>query len=601
MKSKLIIGLLILTLIAVPLFATACEEEVTPPGEEEEEGPPPGEEEEEGDWWDEFGEPQYGGEITLWVNSLRNNFDSANWMELVTYWFEPLFIPDWTLDREICDFKTTFVSEEYYVGGLAESWEWPDTQTMVIQIREGVYWQDKPPVNGREFTAYDVEYHFNRLMGTGSGFTEPNPMYGMFLGTFNKVTATDKYTVVVEFNSPAFWVNFRSILETIIQSMEAQEVVEQYEGINDERRAIGTGPFMLTDYDPGTSMTLEANPNYWGYDERYPENQLPYADSVKVMCIPDTSTALAALRSGQIDLINFLDWKQAQNLAESNPELQQAELPYQGWDLSMRVDKSPFTDIRVRKALQMALDRETIAETYYGGTVDGKPAGLISPAITGYCLPYDEWPAELQAEYSYDPDTAMALLAEAAADGVFEPNEYGGFDTVCQATTTDDLGLLQIIQSQFKDIGVYMDIETYDPVVSRSMISAGEHEQLVAGPGCGPVGAPSALISTHHSANPANASRSQDPIFDALSESMNVVSDPAEAQQLMIEADQRYLSQHYTVMTFPLVVFNVWQPYLKGYSGEGGIGGPMEMITPFWTVAFARCWIDQDLKESMGY
>ena len=69
-------------------------------------------------------------------------------------------------------------------------------------------------------------------------------------------------------------------------------------------------------------MTFSKNTQYWGYDERYPQNRLPYADKLKVLMIPDPATKLAALRTGKIDMINMIDWQQAVSLAKTNPELQ---------------------------------------------------------------------------------------------------------------------------------------------------------------------------------------------------------------------------------------------------------------------------------------
>ena len=80
--------------------------------------------------------------------------------------------------------------------------------------------------------------------------------------------------------------------------------------------------------------------------------------------------------------------------------------------IDLRVDKAPFTDIRVRKALQMAIDLDTIAKTYYGGTTDGTPYGLLGPAQMGWYTPFDEWPADVKAGYTYNPEGANLFNAE---------------------------------------------------------------------------------------------------------------------------------------------------------------------------------------------
>ena len=88
------------------------------------------------------------------------------------------------------------------------------------------------------------------------------------------------------------------------------EVIEQYGDVQDWRNLVGTGPFMLTDVVEGSSMTYVKNPDYWGYDEKYPQNRLPYVDELRVLVMPEEATVMSALRSGQLDfhfLINNLD------------------------------------------------------------------------------------------------------------------------------------------------------------------------------------------------------------------------------------------------------------------------------------------------------
>ena len=76
------------------------------------------------------------------------------------------------MDRNVFDFRTNYIPDDVVVGRLAESWEQPDATTVVFNIRSGVHWHDKAPMNGRELTADDVVFNFHRYLGLGSGFTE---------------------------------------------------------------------------------------------------------------------------------------------------------------------------------------------------------------------------------------------------------------------------------------------------------------------------------------------------------------------------------------------------------------------------------------------
>ncbi len=236
---------------------------------------------------------------------------------------------------------------------------------------------------------------------------------------------------------------------------------------------MGTGPFMIYDYARSRSITYARNPNYWGYDERYPKNKLPYVDNVKVLIIPDDATALAALRSGKIDYIEGQKWQTGPALKQTNPELVQSSLlgSASTGGIQIRCDKAPFTDIRVRTALQMAIDLDTIAKTFYGGTTEGIPYGLIGPLLPDYYTPYTQWPKEVLAGFTYNPEGAKKLLAEAGYPK--------GFKTNVTAPTNADLDLAQIVKSYFSNIGVEMEIKTMEPTSWRNFaVLSKSHDQL---------------------------------------------------------------------------------------------------------------------------
>jgi peptide/nickel transport system substrate-binding protein len=551
-------------------------------------------------WWDKLGEPQYGGTLTYRFKALNAVFDpyypnDAGGTE--HYMYERLFMPNWTTDRNEWDFKTNWFSTSYAVGCLLESWEWPDQQTMSGHIRKGVHWQDKPPANGRELTADDVVFHYDRVFGTGSGFTTPNPVLSAWGAALEEATATDKYTVVFKFKQPSLYINFNMVDDiSTLDMIECPDVVTLGRdpnkpsadgagtGINDWRNACGTGPYILTDFATDSSLTLSRNPNYWGYDERHPKNQLPYTDTVKILCIPDTPTALAALRTGKVDLMDSIDWQQAKSLAQSNPELQQSRSRWAGVVLNMRCDTKPFTDINVRKALQMSVDLETIANSYYGGSVDGTPCGLMNPMYKGWYTPYNEWPKDLQEEYSYNPTKAKQLLADAGY-----PN---GFMTNLYARNTDDLQLLQVMKSYFKDVGVDMEIKTFDGPTFMGLIGDRKQDQMATASWLAFPRPPWISASDLLSNARGNSSVNNDPVYDGLVARQKVAQSEDEAKKLTIEIDMYVLQHHWGVVALPLSVNTIWQPYVKGYTGES--------LSWIYNVVFPRLWIDQDQKKSMG-
>ena len=143
--------------------------------------------------------PEYGGTITVPWNEEGPNPDVmlSGWYHMFTTGvLEKLANGDWGLDRSEFGFKTR-PPVSALTGELVESWSQPDINTVIVKIRQGVHWHDKAPMNGRELDAYDVEYSFHRVTGTGSGFSEPSA-FAWVLKNFKweSITATDKWTVV---------------------------------------------------------------------------------------------------------------------------------------------------------------------------------------------------------------------------------------------------------------------------------------------------------------------------------------------------------------------------------------------------------------------
>jgi peptide/nickel transport system substrate-binding protein len=594
MKMK-VVWLLVSCLMVLSLVLASCggeeeeeeevviptEEEVVTPTEEEVVTPEGGE-----NWWDVFGEPQYGGTITLRSSSDVINWDlysgSNNWAFLH---YETLGGYDMTVNRKIENFKGQYIPAEYQIGLLVESWDCPDYQTVIFHVRHGVTWQDKEPMNGRELTAYDIVYHYHRILGIGGGFTEGTPYYtgSVFFKGLISAEATDKWTVVFKWAEPSNMAFASRIDPHFMNAIEPPDAVELWGDLKDWHHAVGTGPWMLTDYVTDSSITYDKNPNYWRNDERYPENNLPYADTLKILIIPDQSTAYAALRTGKIDIISRVNWEQAQQFQKTNPELLQAEIPAGCSSTGWRNDKAPFSDIRVRKALNMSIDRETIAKTYYGGTADPTPYGMSS--VPGYYTPFEEWPEELQAEYTYNPEGAKKLLAEAGY-----PN---GFDTHIVVSSTSDLDLIQICQDYFKDIGINMEIRVMEPTVFSSYTRAGKHEQMGPAGGHGSYGPLFVDIGRRLSTNATNLTHNDDPWYDEMMAKYDATLDPEEYRKLHIELDMYCIKQHWSLPICLTYSYIVYQPWLKGYAGEN--------IMWSWGFWYARFWIDSDIKEAMGH
>lgn len=544
-----------------------------------------------GNWWDSLGTPQYGGTLIDYSNldfTCWDPYEDSSACICYTAFLEGLFGDDWTVNPSIFNFSTGFRPTDDVAGLLATDWEFTTTNTLTVQLRQNVYWQNIAPVNGRQFTSADVVYNFNREFGLGglaaSPYAANNPISQIITG----VSASDKFTVAFQFNT--------TNVEDILESMEAlngcpmvaSEAVQLWGNVNNWHDAIGTGPFILSDFVDDSSVTFAKNPNYWGYDERYPQNQLPYVKALQILIIPSTSTALAALRTGKIDVMEGLALQDANNLQTSNPSIMHLTMPgQQALSVNPRDDLTPFNNINVRMALQESINLPQIASSYYDGTCSPDPQTLTSYQLTGWGFPYDQWPSSLQTQYAYNPTNAKSLLAAAGY-----PN---GFNTTCIADNSGDLELLQIVQSDFASIGVNMTITPMSPSAWDGYVFTSHAQTGLAYRSAGTLGfsfQPFIQFLLYQTGFPGNYSDSSSTAFDALFPEALAATNVGQVKTLLTQACQIVSQQQFVISLLNPSSFNVYQPWLNGYAGQtfamtGGSSGPM--MIGFYA---SRYWIN---------
>lgn len=501
-----------------------------------------------------------------------------------SFTMEPVSRRNFTIDPKIWGHTVKVADNRYVSGNVLESWEITDPLTLVLHVRKGINWQDKAPVNGRELTAEDIAYSFNRVLGYGTGLSRsPYNTSRTMVEYVESITATDKYTVVFKGKYPCVDLYTNPLDPPLpINAIVPREVVDKYGNLQDWHNIVGTGPFILTDYVSGSSIDFVKNPNYFGYDDRYPKNRLPYVDKARILIITDIATAMSALRTGKIDLIEDLPWSQADNITKSNPELIQVTRPERGHCVWLRVDKAPYDDIRVRKALQMSLDLKSIAASFYGGKVPGIPAGCVGPVITGAAAPYDEWEQEVKDGYAYNQAGAKKLLADAGF-----PN---GFKTTCYVSNTmvasGDIDLYQIIKSYFLDIGVDMTIQILDSASFATGAVGKKLEPMLNGEFAYPY-TPLIAVQSRWSADIRNYGNIIDPVYDALILKAKACVTAEEQMKVVKEADYYMIKHQWSVTVLPRVTSCIYQPWLNGFWGQCELRGP----------DYARFWIDSKLKR----
>jgi peptide/nickel transport system substrate-binding protein len=364
--------------------------------------------------------------------------------------------------------------------------------------------------------------------------------------------------------------------------------VEKWGDVSDWHHAVGTGPFILNDFVPGSSATMVKNPNYWGHDERNPQNKLPYVNKVRIIIIPEKDKALQTFLAGGLDAIDGISIEQAEAIKKTNPEILQIMIPPSGTNtIDPRNDVAPFNDIRVRKAMQMAIDLPGIAKNYYGSSVEPYPSTLSSKCVKlwgeDWAFDYKAWPQDLKDEYAYNPTAARKLLADAG---------YAhGFNTNIVIDSSADLKLLQIVKSYFAQVGIEMEI--------RPMDSNHKHDQLAfSGGTLGLDVEPFRELPRLQTGYPLNIRlRVSDPVFDAFFPRAQAAANLDETKQIFREANEYVARQHFAISLLQKPMqYSLCQPWLKGYHGQFGA---ISWSPPSLSFYAARFWIDQKLKKSL--
>lgn len=352
----------------------------------------------------------------------------------------PLNIFDRLVDIEVDDDGNSKI-----VPSLAESWDISDDGLeYTFHLREGVKFH-----NGNDFTAEDVAYTFHRLLTVdGAVNTEfidqvkgAEELMNGENDTLEGVEVVDDHTVKITLKEP-----FAGFLASIsspgvsIYDSEATEAAGDQFGM-DPALTVGTGPFMFSSWSFNNQLVLTCNEDYWKGASALP--------GVVIKIIPDTETQSMMFESGELDILD-LDYAadSVNRFTETYPD-QIVQGPRVGITyFTMNFNKEPFSDVKVRKAVQMAIDRQAILDALYGGRGQIEQ-GIFPHGLIGFNAD--------QEEIKYDPEGAKALLAEAGyADGF-------DMEIAADSSASDTITMaLEIVSSQLAEVGINAEIKNYD-------------------------------------------------------------------------------------------------------------------------------------------
>jgi peptide/nickel transport system substrate-binding protein len=441
-------------------------------------------------------------------------------------------------------------------GDLAESWTQPSDTTYVFKLRRGVRFHPKPPVDGREVTAEDVRYTFERML------TQPGSNASMYR-SIAKVEAVDRYTVRFTLSEPFAWF-LDMVASPMAGGIVARECVEKFGDLKKPEAVIGTGPWMLESYKPNVSITMVRHPGYFVAG-------LPYIDRVELLVDEDNASRMAAFLSGRYDLgwefpgqINRTDWVQIKDrLRQTRPSLRTTEFASNVVnDLSMRTDQKPWSDVRVRQAVSLALDRREIIESTLEGV--GVVNGPLAAALTDWALPIDQL-GEGARNYRHDPAEAKRLLAAAGYPSGFPAsvcfNSYGS--TVLVDT-------MQLVLKHLKAVGIDARLDQKEYGAYQATCRLGKFDSMGFGPLTPFLEPDNFLFGQYYTGEPRNRSHVKDPALDDLLVRQRRAMD-VKARREVINDIQRHLAkQQYYVHTPAGTYIAVWDGALKNYGPNLG-------------------------------
>src|SRR5215831_4350408 len=431
---------------------------------------------------------------------------------------------------------------------LAERWEAPDDTTYIFHLRQGVHWHNKPPVKGRELVAEDVKFTFDRFLA------EPGNPERQLLEAVDRVEVADRYTVKFRLKEPFVWL-VDILASAICMWIIAPEVVETYGDLKKVESAIGTGPFLLERYEPNVKIVFRRNSDYF-------RPGLPYVDGVEWLILDDESTALAMYRTGQLDAGPGLQWdvRQAdlEALQHSHPHLHYQDMQSNtSTTIWMRTDKPPFHDVRVRRAISHAIDRQGLIDAVW---MRGQPSPDIAPGLAEWSLPIDQL-GEGAKYYQYDPQEARRLLAEAG--------HLKGLQTTLTTTGgygRDLIDAAQMAQRYLKEVGLEAELKLQEYGAYQATTGQGKFEGMAMGPYGGGWEPDSPLYGPYTPAQPRNRGHVNDAKLAAMVREQRQLKNP-EARKHLIFAIQRYAAeQQYYIKLSSQVITASWQPYVQNYA-----------------------------------
>jgi peptide/nickel transport system substrate-binding protein len=444
------------------------------------------------------------------------------------------------------DSRKSQESVESVVPELAERWAWQDGgRALVFFLRKGVRWHD-----GQPFTAKDVKYTFDMVRGApeAEGKLRINPRQDWYANV-TAVEAIDPHTVVFRLRRPQ-----PSLL--ILLATDYSPVYPAHVNAREFRnRCVGTGPFRFKEYRLGEVLVLERNPDYF-----LPNR--PYVDAIRVLMIEERSSQVAAMVVGQAD-INSVSWSRvnAEQAKSSQPKLVVVETSTNVNDnIPINVKRTPFNDVRLRRAVDLALDRKAYIDgVRQGGATIG--TSLLPPPRGVWGMP--------PAEVATLPGRSDGATGRAEAKKLLAEAGYGPDKPLQVAVTTRSAStyveMASWVVDQLRQVGIQGTVDQVDTSVWFSRLTRRDFQIGVNQTGNGVDDPDANFYQNYKCGSPRNYTDYCSPEVDRLIDEQSQATDPAKRLKLVRDLERRLqLDGARVIVGWPTRYVVHW-PHVKGW------------------------------------
>lgn len=447
--------------------------------------------------------------------------------------------------ENILDTLVTLDEAQNVQPSLAHSWEVSeDNLQWVFNLREDVLFS-----NGRPLTADDVVFTYTRMLDpeTGSG-------NAWKLGGVADISALDDYTVVFTLETP------NPSLLTKLGTDKTVGIIarEDVEAGTINTQPIGTGPFMIADFQPGIRLLLERNPNYW-------QEGLPYLDAVEIRIISDESVRRTALITGDVDWVISVPAQAVAELKERDDVIVDEVAAGAYWYIGVNLNSGPLNDVRVRQAIAYAINRDQIAEvaTFGNAQVTQDPI----PASSAWAMGY--------APYEQDLAKARELLNEAGYAEGFE------IEIMPNTQLEESIRIAQMMQAQLGPLGIRTSIRALEWAEWLEEQGEGNYDTYVCSWNV-LVDPDDFFYAQHRTGQVFNFTGYSNPSVDELLDQGRVTQEPAERMEIYAEINRQIVDDAPYIYLYNPLNINAYRHYVQGY-----------VARPDQSIRFLNTWLDK--------